>query len=84
MQVVKVLQGAEITLPEEIINTPGIKEGDILIIEKTEEGIALKKGKTIYRIYAVLYPYTFLFNSCILKSVGSEKSLLYAYFSKIF
>lgn len=45
MQVVKVLPGGQITLPEEIINTPGIKEGDILIIEKIEEGIRVEKGE---------------------------------------
>lgn len=54
MRMVKVLRGGLITLPEKIRNALGIKEGDILIIEKTEEGIVLKRGKTIHDYTGVL------------------------------
>lgn len=47
MRVVKALRGRRITLPEKRRNALGIKEGDILIIEKTGEGMVLKKGKNI-------------------------------------
>lgn len=48
MQAVKVLPKGQITLPKEIRKSLNIKEGDTLIIEKTDGGIILKKGKTIY------------------------------------
>jgi AbrB family looped-hinge helix DNA binding protein len=48
MQVVKVLPKGQITLPKEIRKDLNIKEGDTLIIEKTDGDIILKKGKTIY------------------------------------
>lgn len=54
MHILKVLPRGQITLPREIKNTLGIKEGDIMIIEKTEEGIMLKKGKTIHDYISVL------------------------------
>lgn len=48
MQAVKVLPKGQITLPKEIRKSLNIKEGDTLIIEKTDGDIILKKGKTIY------------------------------------
>jgi len=54
MQAVKVLPKGQITLPKEIRRQMNIKEGDTLIIEKTDEEIILKKGKTIYDYIGIL------------------------------
>lgn len=48
MQVVKVLPKGQITLPKEMRKILGIKEGDTLLIEKSEGDIIIKKGKTIH------------------------------------
>lgn len=48
MQAVKVLHKGQITLPKEIREGLDIKEGDTLVIEKTDKEIILKKGKTIH------------------------------------
>lgn len=48
MQAVKVLHKGQITLPKEIREGLDIKEGDTLVIEKTDKEIVLKKGKTIH------------------------------------
>lgn len=48
MQAVKVLPKGQITLPKEIRESLGIKEGDTLTIEKTDGEVILKKGKTIH------------------------------------
>ena len=48
MQVVKILPKGQITIPREIRKSMNIKEGDTLVLEKTEMGIMLKKGKTLF------------------------------------
>lgn len=48
MQAVKVLPKGQITLPKELRKSLGIKEGDTLVIEKSEGDIIIKKGKTIH------------------------------------
>ena len=48
MQAVKVLHKGQITLPKEIREGLDIKEGDTLVIEKTDKEIILKKSKTIH------------------------------------
>jgi len=48
MKVVKVLPKGQITLPKEIRKDLNIKEGDTLIVEKTDGDIIIKKGKTIF------------------------------------
>lgn len=48
MQVVKILPKGQITIPREIRKSMNIKEGDTLLLEKTEKGIMLKKGKTLF------------------------------------
>ena len=48
MQAVKVLPKGQITLPKEMRKILGIKEGDTLLIEKSEGDIIIKKGKTIH------------------------------------
>lgn len=48
MQAVKVLPKGQITLPKEMRKSLGIKEGDTLVIEKSDGDIVLKKGKTIH------------------------------------
>lgn len=54
MQAVKVLPKGQITLPKEIRKSLNIKEGDTLVIEKTDNEIVLKKGKTIFDYIGVL------------------------------
>lgn len=48
MKAVKVLPKGQITLPKEVRKELHIKEGDTLIIEKTDNEVILKKGKTIF------------------------------------
>lgn len=48
MQVVKILPKGQITIPREIRKSMNIKEGDTLVLEKTDKGIMLKKGKTLF------------------------------------
>ena len=48
MRAVKVLPKGQITLPKEMRKSLGIKEGDTLVIEKSDEDIIIKKGKTIH------------------------------------
>lgn len=48
MQAVKVLPKGQITLPKEMRKSLGIKEGDMLVIEKSDGDIIIKKGKTIH------------------------------------
>jgi len=48
MKVVKVLPKGQITLPKEIRKDLNIKEGDTLVVEKTDGDIILRKGKTIF------------------------------------
>ncbi|MBI5746373.1 MAG: AbrB/MazE/SpoVT family DNA-binding domain-containing protein [Nitrospirae bacterium] len=48
MQAVKVLPKGQITLPKEMRKILGIKEGDTLVIEKSDGDIIIKKGKTIH------------------------------------
>jgi AbrB family looped-hinge helix DNA binding protein len=48
MQSVKVLPKGQITLPKKIRESLHIEEGDTLIIEKADDEVRLKKGKTIF------------------------------------
>lgn len=48
MTVVKVLPKGQITLPSEIRKSLGIHEGDTLVMEKSDDSLILKKGKTIF------------------------------------
>ncbi len=48
MQAVKVLPKGQITLPKEMRKILGIKEGDTLVIEKSDGDIIIRKGKTIH------------------------------------
>jgi AbrB family looped-hinge helix DNA binding protein len=48
MKAVKVLPKGQITLPKEMRKSLSIKEGDTLVIEKSDGDIIIKKGKTIH------------------------------------
>ncbi len=52
--VVKVLPKGQITLPKSVREELGIEEGDVLILEKKEGRIELKKAKTIKDFYGFL------------------------------
>ncbi len=47
MRAVKVLPKGQITLPKEMRKSLDIKEGDTLVIEKSDGNIIIKKAKTI-------------------------------------
>lgn len=48
MKVVKILPKGQITLPKKIREKLGVKTGDLLIIDESEKGIVMRKGKTIF------------------------------------
>lgn len=48
MAAVKVLPKGQITLPRKIRAELHIKEGDTLVLERTEDGVVLRRGKTIF------------------------------------
>lgn len=48
MKVVKILPKGQITLPKKIRERLGVKEGDVLLVEESGDGILLRKGKTIF------------------------------------
>lgn len=48
MTAVKVLPKGQITLPRKIRAELHVKEGDTLLLESTEAGIVLRRGKTIF------------------------------------
>ena len=48
MQAVKILPKGQITIPTKIRKKLGVHEGDTLLINMHEDGIILKKGKTIF------------------------------------
>ncbi|OHB47959.1 MAG: hypothetical protein A2106_02845 [Planctomycetes bacterium GWF2_40_8] len=48
MQTVKVLPKGQITIPKDVRKQMGIKVGDTLVIEETDDKVVLKKGKTIF------------------------------------
>jgi len=48
MNAVKILPKGQITIPRRIRKSMNIKEGDTLVLEETEMGIMLKKGKTLF------------------------------------
>jgi AbrB family looped-hinge helix DNA binding protein len=48
MRAVKVLPKGQITIPREIRKNMKIKVGDTLVIEKTGDGVILKKNKTLF------------------------------------
>ena len=47
MQAVKILPKGQITIPMKIRKRLSIHEGDTLLIDMQEDGIVLKRGKTI-------------------------------------
>ncbi len=48
MQAVKVLPKGQITLPKEIRQRLGIREGDTLLLDTDGSRATIKKGKTIF------------------------------------
>lgn len=50
MKTVRVLSKGQITIPKKLREKLGIKIGEKLIIEEREEGILIKKTKTIFDI----------------------------------
>jgi len=48
MMAVKVLSKGQITLPRKIRAELHIKEGDTLVLERTEDGVMIRRGKTIF------------------------------------
>ena len=48
MNAVKILPKGQITIPRNIRKSMNVRVGDTLILEKTEMGILLKKGKTLF------------------------------------
>lgn len=48
MTAVKVLPKGQITLPRKIRTELHIKEGDTLLLERTADGVFLRRGKTIF------------------------------------
>ena len=52
--VVKVLPKGQITLPKKVRKALGIEEGDVLILERKNNKIEIKKAKTIKDFYGFL------------------------------
>jgi len=50
MVLAKVLPKGQITIPKKIRERLGIKEGDIISMEEVEEGVLLRKGKTLFDV----------------------------------
>ncbi len=50
MVLTKVLPKGQITIPKKIRERLGIKEGDIISMEEVEEGVLLRKGKTLFDV----------------------------------
>ena len=50
MENVKILSKGQITIPAEIRKRLNIKEGDIVSIENTPDGITMKKGITLFDV----------------------------------
>lgn len=48
MTTVKVLAKGQITLPRKLRADMHINEGDTLVLEKTEAGVIIRRGKTIF------------------------------------
>lgn len=48
MQTVKVLPKGQITIPKDVRKHMGIKVGDTLVMEETDDKVVLRKGKTIF------------------------------------
>ena len=50
MVVAKVLPKGQITIPKRIRERLGIKEGDVISLEEVEDGVLLRKGKTLFDV----------------------------------
>ena len=50
MENVKILPKGQITIPAEIRKRLNIKEGDIVSLENTPDGIIMKKGITLFDV----------------------------------
>jgi len=51
---VKVLPKGQITLPRKLRADMRINEGDTLVLERTEAGVIIRRGKTIFDYLGVL------------------------------
>ena len=51
---VKVLPKGQITLPRKLRADMHINEGDTLVLEQTEAGVIIRRGKTIFDYLGVL------------------------------
>jgi len=51
---VKVLPKGQITLPRKLRADMHINEGDTLVLERTEAGVIIRRGKTIFDYLGVL------------------------------
>lgn len=51
---VKVLPKGQITLPRKLRADLHINEGDTLILERTEDGVIIRRGKTIFDYFGAL------------------------------
>jgi AbrB family looped-hinge helix DNA binding protein len=54
MTTVKVLPKGQITLPRKLRADMHINEGDTLVLEKTEDGVIIRRGKTIFDFLGTL------------------------------
>lgn len=50
MVLAKVLPKGQITIPKRIRERLGIKEGDVISLEEVEDGVLLRKGKTLFDV----------------------------------
>jgi len=53
---VKVLPKGQITLPRKLRADMHINEGDTLVLEQTEDGVIIRRGKTIFDFLGSLPP----------------------------
>jgi AbrB family looped-hinge helix DNA binding protein len=51
---VKVLPKGQITLPRKLRTDMHINEGDTLVLEQTDDGVIIRRGKTIFDFLGVL------------------------------
>jgi len=50
MVLAKVLPKGQITIPKRIRERLGIKEGDVISLEEVEDGVLLRKGRTLFDV----------------------------------
>ena len=53
---VKVLPKGQITLPRKLRADMHINEGDTLVLKQTEDGVIIRRGKTIFDFFGSLPP----------------------------